>query len=183
MAVIVLSPVLFGDGTLSVGLLFVAIPVGIAVAIVSSLISSFTVMFVVPVMIVEDRALLAGWRRFWPTLVSQWKQYLSYAIVNFILSLATGIAASIGILIGAITLAIPLGIIGFIGVSLLDVVAIAEWAVIALVIFVAVFLFIALTLFISVPIQTFLRYYALLVLGDTNDEFDVISERRHTIRS
>lgn len=183
LVVVVLSPVLFGDGTVSVGLLFVAIPVGIVAAIVSGLVSSFTTMFVVPVMIVEDRTLLAGWRRFWPTLVGQWKQYLTYAIVNFILSIAVGIAATIAILIGAITLAIPLGIIGLFGVMALDVFALLGWAVIALVIASGIISFVIFALFVSVPIQTFLRYYALLVLGDTNDAFDVIAERRHAIRN
>lgn len=183
LAVLVLSPVLFGEGPFSVGLLFVTIPVGIVIAIVSGLVSSFTTMFVVPVMIVEDRTLLAGWRRFWPTLVAQWKQYVAYAVVNFILSIAVGIAATIAILIGAITLAIPLGIIGFFGVMVLDVFALVGWAVIALVIAIGIISFIIFALFVSVPIQTFLRYYALLVLGDTNDAFDVISEQRNEIRN
>jgi len=39
-----------------------------------------------------------------------------------------------------------------------------------------------LTLFVSVPVQTYLRYYALFVLGDTNDAFDVIADRRRAVR-
>ena len=38
-------------------------------------------------------------------------------------------------------------------------------------------------MFISVPIQTFLRYYGLLVLGEGDDDYDVITERRQAIRS
>jgi hypothetical protein len=31
-------------------------------------------------------------------------------------------------------------------------------------------------------VLTYLRYYALLVLGDTNDTFDLIPERRAAVR-
>jgi hypothetical protein len=34
-----------------------------------------------------------------------------------------------------------------------------------------------------VPLQTFLRYYALLVLGDVAPEFDVIPDTRAAIAS
>jgi hypothetical protein len=33
-----------------------------------------------------------------------------------------------------------------------------------------------------VPVQTYLHYYALLVLGDTNETFDLIKDRRTAIR-
>jgi hypothetical protein len=39
------------------------------------------------------------------------------------------------------------------------------------------------TLLVRVPFQTFLRYYALFVLGDTNPDFDVIPDARAAVRA
>jgi hypothetical protein len=56
----------------------------------------------------------------------------------------------------------------------------------ALVALVLAFMFVVvafvLMLLVQVPFQTFLRYYALLVLGDTNEAFDLIPERRRAVR-
>ena len=40
----------------------------------------------------------------------------------------------------------------------------------------------AVALFVAVPLQTYSRYYALFVLGDSEAEFDLIAERRNRIR-
>ncbi|MFB6186392.1 MAG: hypothetical protein ABEI86_05940 [Halobacteriaceae archaeon] len=177
-----LGPVLFGDGTPSFGLLFLAIPIFFLIAIVSGLLNGFTTAFVVPIMLLEDRGLLASWRRFWPTMTGQWKQYLAYAIGAFVLQIAGGLAATIVTLFVAVMIAIPLGIIGLIGFELLSILSVAGWVIIGIAVVLFVIALIILSLFISVPIKTFLRYYALLVLGDTNEAFDVVAERRQTIR-
>lgn len=182
LVVAVLSPVLFDRGDISLALLMLGIPAGIFLAIVGGLINGFTTMFVVPIMLVEERGVLSGWNRFWSTLTGQWKQYVAYAIVAFVLQIAGGIAASIATVIGALGIAIPLGIIGALGVGLLEVSQIAGWAVITIAILIFVLGLLGIVLFTAVPVQTFLRYYALLVLGDTNDDFDVISQRREAIR-
>lgn len=179
----VFTPVLFGDGGLSLGLLFLAISVFVILAIVSGLLNGFTTQFVVPIMIVEERGLLSAWRRFWPTLTGQWKQYVAYVIVRFVLQIAVGILTSIVTLLAALVIAIPLGIVGLVGFGLLSVVEVAGWAVIAVAIVLFVFAAVVISLFVAVPVQTYLRYYALLVLGDTNDAFDVIAERRRAIRA
>ena len=182
LGVVVLAPVVFDQGEFSLGLLFLAIPLGILLMIASGLINGFTTMFIVPIMMLEDRGVLSGWRRFWTTFTGQWKQYGAYALVAFVLQIAGGIAAGIATLIGALVIAIPFGIIGVLGFGLLQISQIAGWAVIALVAIFLVLGLIVLTLFVSVPVQTFIRYYALLVLGDTNEEFDIIPERRQTLR-
>jgi len=44
-------------------------------------------------------------------------------------------------------------------------------------------LLLLITNLIQVPLQAFLRYYAMLVLGDTDEELDPIPEVRGDIRS
>lgn len=73
------------DGAFSFGRLLATIPVFIVVSILSGLITGFTTMFVVPVMFGDERRVLSAWRRFWSTLTGQWKQYVAYAVVGFIL--------------------------------------------------------------------------------------------------
>lgn len=182
LALLALAPFVFENGRFSPGLLLLAVLVFVAVAILGGLINGFTTMFVVPIMVLEDRGLLSAWRRFWSTMTGQWKQYLAYAVMGFILQLAAGIAASIATLIAAIVVAIPFVVVGLAGAALLSVAELAGWAVIV----VAVVLFglavVALVLLVSVPLQSFLRYYALFVLGDTNEAFDLIPERRRAVR-
>ena len=176
------GPVLAGTGEPSIAAVLVAIPVFIAVAILAGLVNGFTTVFVVPVMIAEGSGVLAGWRRFWPTMRGQWKQYAVYAVMGFVLQIAAGIVAGIATLLALIVVAIPFVIFGLVGLGLLQAAAVAGWVVIGIA--VALFLLAALivSLFISVPVETFLRYYALFVLGDTDEELDLIAERRQAIR-
>ena len=178
----ILWPLLVGDGGFALGLVFLAIPVFVIVGIVSGLVGGFTTNFVVPIMLLEDRALLASWRRFWPTLTGQWKQYLAYAVVSFILQIAAGILASIATVFGALVVAIPLGIVGLVGVALLSVVEAVGWILIAVAALIFVLAIFVLGLLVAVPVQTYLRYYALFVLGDTEADFDLIAERREAVR-
>ncbi|KPN30121.1 hypothetical protein SY89_00843 [Halolamina pelagica] len=176
-------PLLTGNGSFSVILLLLAIGVAFVVAIVSSLVNGFTTQFVVPVMIAENRNVLAAWRRFWPTLTGQWKQYLVYVFVRFVLSIAVGLVVGIVTFVGMLILAIPFVIVGVGGVALLSVSEIAGGALIAITIALFVLLLFVLALLLSVPVQTFLRYYALLVLGDTEAAFDLVDEQRQAIRA
>jgi hypothetical protein len=182
LGVAVLAPVLAGTAGVSLALLAVAIPVAILVAIASGIAGGFTTVFVVPIMLAEDRGVLSAWRRFWPTMTGQWKQYAAYAVLGWVLQLVAGIAAGIATLLAAILIAIPIGILGLVGWGLLSVVEVAGWAVIAVAVVLFVLAMIVLSLLVSVPVQTFLRYYALFVLGDTNDAFDIIAERRAAVR-
>ncbi|MFD1600077.1 DUF7544 domain-containing protein [Halobellus rarus] len=178
----ILWPVFVGEAAVSVGLLFLAIPVFVVVSVISGLVGGFTTMFVVPVMIAEDRALLSAWRRFWSTLTGQWKQYAVYAVLSFVLQLVAGILSSIVTVLAAVAVAIPFGMVGLLGVGLLSVSEIAGWALIGLAVALFVIAVIVVGLFVAVPVQTYLRYYALLVLGDTEAAFDLIPERRAAIR-
>lgn len=182
LGAVVLAPVLFGTGELSLVWLPVVIVLGGGVAALSGLINGFTTVFVVPIMMVEERGLLSSWRQFWPVLTGQWRQYLVYAIAGFILQIAGGIAAIVATAIAALVVAIPLGIVGVLGAGLLSISQIAGWTVIAVAAALFVLALIIIVLFTAVPVQTFLRYYALFVLGDTDGSFDLIPARRRTVR-
>lgn len=183
LLVLALWPFLFGNGEISLVLLLSAIPLGFVLMFASGFVHAFTTMFVVPVMMVEDRGVIPAWRRFWPTMTGQWKEYLVYAVMAFVLQGAAGLAVGIVTGIGALVVAIPLAAVGLLGVGLLSVSGIAGWGVIALAIALFVLGVIVIALFVSVPVQTFFHYHALLVLGDTNGTFDLIPERRQAIRT
>ena len=178
-----LAPLIFGTGDPSIPLIALAAIVAVVVAIVSGLVAGFTTVFVVPVMIAEGSGVLAGWRRFWPTVRGEWKQYAVYVVMGFVLQIAAGIVAGIATFLALLVVAIPFVILGLVGFGLLGTAAVAGWVVIGIA--AALFLLAALvvTLFVAVPVQTFLRYYALFVLGDTNEDFDLIAERRAAVRA
>lgn len=182
LVVIALAPIIFDSGGLSIPLVVLAVLVFILVAILGGVINGFTTVFVVPVMMAEDVGVLAGWRRFWATMTGQWKQYGAYLIMGFVLQIAAGLISGIGTLILAVLLAIPFGIIALVGAGLLSVASIAGWILIGIAAVLFGLSVIAVALLVAVPVQTFLRYYALFVLGDTNEEFDLIAERRTAIR-
>lgn len=183
LAAVVLAPTLLGTAGASLVLLAVAVPVGVAVAVASGLVGGFTTAFVVPVMIVEECGLLAAWRRFWPTLTARWKQYAVYAVLGWILRLVAGIAAGIVTLLAAVAVAVPLGLLGLLGAGVIAVAGPVGWAVVGLAAVLFVLAMIAVSLLVAVPVRTYLRYYALFVLGDTNDAFDVIADRRRAVRA
>ncbi len=172
---------------LSLGLLVVLIPLFVLLAILVAAIDAFTANFVVPVMILNNVGVLAGWRRFWPTLTREWKQFGVYALVRVGLAVAAGLVASVvGGIVGALLVA-PVAVVGVVGVSVfggLDAVAASPVAVaiVALVVLAYVVLLVAVLAVIFVPIRTYLRYHALLVLGDAERDFDLIPELRREIR-
>ncbi|WP_435117979.1 DUF7544 domain-containing protein [Halolamina sp. C58] len=169
-------------GQFSVAVLLAAIGVALVVAMVSGLLTGFTTQFVVPVMVAEDRSVLGAWKRFWPTMVGEWKEYLAYAVLRIVLSIAVGILTGVVTGVGLLVLAIPLVVLGIAGGVLLSVSEIVGGAVLVFVVVLFVVATIVLSLLVAVPVQTYLRYYALLVLGDTEDAFDLVAERRRAIR-
>ncbi|ACV11999.1 conserved hypothetical protein [Halorhabdus utahensis DSM 12940] len=154
---------------------------GLVVGIPVALANGFTTEFVVPIMLREDRGVLAAWRRFWPTLTEQWTEYGAYVLVAFGLHIVTGIAGSIVLGLVAVALLVPFAIVAvLVGVGVLQggVLTAASIAVLAgLLIAYLLVVFVAAAV-IYVPIRVFHRQFALLVLGDTNAEFDVLADRR-----
>lgn len=178
-----LAPVLMGNSEFSFGIFGLALFGIVAVSLVGGFVQGFTTEFVVPIMILKGGGVLAGWRRLWPTLAGEWKEYAGYVLMRIVLQIAVGILLGIVLAIGAVILAIPFGVVGFLGYTLVSSQAILGWAIVALAVVLFIVTFLVISLFASVPVQTFLRYYALLVLGETNVEFDLIPERRSLIQS
>jgi hypothetical protein len=157
------------------------LPVVFLVSLVYGLVSGFTTAFVVPLMIQNDSGVLAAWRRLWRSIKAEWKQYLAYAVIGFLLTIAAGFLASIVLGLIVIVLLIPFAIVAgitHVAISLSSTVGFAVLIGLA-VLFVAVM--IVLSALVQVPIVTYLRYYALLVLGEIEESFDIIPEQRAAI--
>lgn len=151
----------------------------VGVFVLVSIVDSFTTAFVVPAMLVRGSGVLDSWRAFWPTLTGQWKQYLAYAIAVIVLNVALGIVFFVLFALAAVVLLIPFGIL-VAGIALLAEPILLPVGIVLGVLFVLGLVIVALVL--QVPIQTYLRYYALLILGDTNGQLDPIPEIRDAVR-
>lgn len=160
----------------------VLVVLGIAAVLVfllTAVIDAVTTAFVVPIMLLRGSGLLDGWRTFWPTVTGQWVQYLAYLIGAFVLNIALGVVFALLLGLTAIVLLVPLGIV-VAGTAFLAEPLLFPVAVVCGLLFVGGLLLAGLLL--QVPLQTYLRYYALLILGDTNDRLDPIPELRDRIR-
>lgn len=176
-----------GEPRVSLGLLAVFVPLLILLGMLVAAVDVFTTHFVVPVMIARNVGVLAGWRRFWPTLTREWKQYGVYALVRVGLAVVIGVLASVvGGIVAAVLFA-PLVVAGVVGAPALGGSEALFSNPLALALAIAALVGYLLTLgaalaVVFVPVQTYVRYHALVVLGDTNREFDLIPELRREIR-
>jgi len=176
-----------GGPEFSLGLFVLLIPLLALLGFLVAAIDAFTTNFVVPVMILKNVGVIGGWRRFWPTLTREWKQYGVYALVRVVLAFAVGLVASaVGAIVGALLVA-PLAVAGAVAIPALGGLdaflsnPVAVGVVVLLALAYLVLLMAALAV-VFVPVRTYLRYHALLVLGDTDREFDLIPELRREIR-
>ncbi|MFW5950351.1 MAG: DUF7544 domain-containing protein [archaeon] len=165
------------DPAIPLATFLVGIPVVFIVSVLYALVSSFTTVFVVPLMVQADSGVLAAWRRLWGSIKTAWKQYLAYVVIAFLLTIAAGIIASIAVGTIAIVLLVPVLV-----VAAITHVTVSLWSTVGIVVSVALALLFGLaTLAVwtlaQVPVVTYLRYYALLVLGDIEVSFDVLSDR------
>jgi hypothetical protein len=189
IAVFALTAFLLGPAVL---LLLLGIPVLIVYYVVIGLVGGFTTMFVVPLMLAEDRGVLSGWRRLWPAVRSNLKEFAAYAFMGFVLNIASGFVVGFGALFAGLLLAIPFGVV-FGGLFFLlggpaaiagagiTVTAGLVAGVVGVLLFVVCFL-VGLG-YVQAPLQAFLRYYAVLVLGDVAPDLDPIAEVRREIRA
>jgi hypothetical protein len=171
----------WGSAT-AIGLILLAVPLFLASLLASGLVLGFTNMFVVPVMLAEEHGVIAGWRRLWPTLTGAWKEYLVYLVVSVLLGFAIGIAAGFLMLLILVVIGIPFAVVGIPLVFVLGLGGVGGLVALVLGLMYVVVVFVV-TLLVRVPFQTFLRYYALFVLGDTNPDFDVIPDARAAVRA
>ncbi|MFC7098928.1 DUF7544 domain-containing protein [Halobaculum marinum] len=179
------APLLLGGSEpgISVVSILLLVPVLGVLALVTGLVDGFTTVFVVPIMVLEDRTVLGAWGRLWPTITANPWQFLAYVVASVILNVVVGIAVALAIGIAAVLLLIPFGILGGIGVLLLSVL---EPLGIGLLVVAGILFGVSLLVaaaFVQVPAVAYLRYYALLVLGDIESSFDLIPERRAAVRA
>ncbi len=166
-------------------LLVILSPLLVVLAAGLWLLGLFTDEFVVPVMVAEDAGVIEGWRAFWPHLRAEAKQYGMFAVVRALLGIAGGTLAGLGFAVVAVVVAIPLLIVGVIGLIVLtgvigsDLLAIL-WVVGLFAVF-AVGVVVVGTVAIQVPIRTYLRYYSLFVLGSITPSYDLVDEMRAEI--
>ncbi|WP_226005793.1 DUF7544 domain-containing protein [Natrinema salinisoli] len=147
-------------------LALLAIPIYLVYAVVNR----FTTVFVAPTMLQEDAGVVAAWKRFRRTLTANWKEYLVYLLLVWVVQLGFGIALGVIFFIGFFILAIPLILIAFIPIIGIFI------------IFLAIPFVLLLSSLIQVPFVVYLRYYALLVLGDTDAELDLVPDQRARVR-
>ena len=164
------------------GILPVAIVFFLGIALVQGLATGFTNMFVVPMMLTSDRGLLGSWKRLLGSIRRNVKQYLAYIAFSIVLSIGVGIVGTVLGVIAILLLAIPFVLVAAVCWFGLGGghVALALLAVILVFFVLSLFL---VTNLIQVPLQAFLRYYAMLVLGDTDEPLDPVPEVRSDIRA
>ncbi|MDB2223422.1 hypothetical protein PM023_01880 [Halorubrum ezzemoulense] len=172
-------PVLTGrDPARSATAFLVGIPVLALISAGYALVSGFTTAFVVPLMIQSDSGVVAAWRRLWPSVRAAWKQYLAYVAVAFLLTVATGVVVSIAVALVAFALLVPV----LVAVAIVHAtVSVTSPLGLALLVPLAVLFGVALLVvgtLSQVPVVTYLRYYALLVLGDIEESFDILADGR-----
>lgn len=169
-------------GLFAILLAVVLVPFLLVVAVTLWVGLRFTADFVVPIMLLDDAGILTGWRTFWPALVDGWKQYGIYAAVRLLLGIGAGILAGLGFVVVGIVLAIPFGLVGIVLYLVVGVAAGLSSAVftalLALGLLYLIAFVVAAMTFVQVPIQTYLRYYSLFVLGRITPRFDAVEPLR-----
>ena len=163
-------------------LLLFGIPLVLLVGLLYALVASLTTAFVVPIMIETDGGVIASWHRLWVSIRTHPKQYLAYVAVGFVLTVAAGFLASIVVGVAAVVLLTPFAILAVPVIFFLSLSSTAALVTLGVAgVLFAGSLFV-LWLFVQVPVVTYLRYYALLVLGDIEPSLDPVPERRAAVR-
>lgn len=181
--VLVFGPLFFETGAgFSVGLFLLGLPLLFVLFVLYGVVASFTTVFVVPIMVLADCGVLAGWRRLWTSIRRNWKEYLVYAILAFVLTIALGMIASIVIGLAGLFLLIPLGGLALVTHLTISVTSTAGLAIIAVLALLFVLALMTAWAIVQVPIVVYLRYYALLVLGDVAEGLDLIPDQRAAVR-
>jgi hypothetical protein len=162
--------------------LLAVVPLAVALVVLDRL----TVAFVVPIMFVDDRSLMAGWRAFLPTLRDEWDQYAAYLLVAGTLGVAVAVAGGLLAALLAVGFAVPFSAFGAaVAAALvergLSAATVGRVVAVALAVpYLAVVL--GTILLVHVAPVAYLRYIALFVLGDTAGRFDPIPQVRAAIR-
>jgi len=165
--------------------LFSILPVAIVfflvIAVVQGLVTGFTNVFVVPMMLTGDRGLLGSWKRLLGSMRRHVKQYLAYLAFSIVLAIGVGIVGSVVSIVATLLVAIPFVLVGAVLWFALGQGTVAL-ALIGIVVLLFVLVLLLVTSLVQVPLQAFLRYYAMLVLGDVDEPLDPLPEVRSDVR-
>lgn len=145
---------------------------GVGIALFVGVLLDFTVSFVAPVMLLEDRGVISGWQRFWPTLKTAYKQYALYVVLNWLLNLMAGILLGITVLVIGLVMILGAAIPAVIVATFADVVGGVLFVLLGLL---GVLVLLVSLLSIQILFKIYFRYYSLLILRKTNTEFDLVS--------
>jgi hypothetical protein len=175
-----LFPVLLGTGVeLALVLLLAAIPFLLLLAFVVGIVNGFTSAFVVPVMLADDCGVLDGWRTLWPSLTDETVEYIGFAVINYVIRLVSGTAATVVLGVTALVLLVPVALVVFGVLAVLSatpgLLVAATFVVVGAVYLAALF---AVWAIVLVPVESYHRYHALLVLGDILPGYDLVADRR-----
>ena len=166
------------DGV-TAGLVLLLALIALLVVLLYVIARRFTTVFVTAVMLKEDRGVISAWRRFWPTLTDNWKEYTVYLLLIWIVQLAVGFAVAFLGLFGIVFFGLLFGAPAYALISLAGDVGFVLGILVAIV---GVITIILLWLLIDVPVQSYYRYYGLLILGDTNADLDIVADQRARVR-
>jgi hypothetical protein len=165
----------------SLGLLVVG---AIGIAVVYGLVNGFTNVFVVPMMVSQERGLVDGWKQLWGSLATEPKQYLAYVFFSVVLAIGVSIIGTIAGVVAALVVAVPFGIVGaIVGFGLFTVSQAAGWIGAGIVFLLYLLVLLVVANLIKAPLQSFLRYYAMLVLGDIDETMDPLPAVRADLRN
>ncbi|MDS0219915.1 hypothetical protein NDI54_00945 [Haloarcula sp. S1AR25-5A] len=163
------------------GLSGVLIAVFAVLAISYSLVFGFTSVFVVPLMTADGDGVLSGWSRLWGSMKNQPKQYLAYLFFSIVLQIGVGIVGAILGIVAFLAVLIPFGLVAAaLYLALHNTVGVVLAGIVGLL---GLLVLLVISALIQVPLTTFLRYYAMLVLGDIDADLDPIPEVRSAIRA
>ena len=151
----------------------------VAIGLVYGVVMRLTTDFVVPVMLLEECGIRAGWSRFFRALKSSPAEYVVYlvlaTIIQWVASIAIGILAAITFIVLLIPAAIVFVIALFLGpLAIPLLVVLVVGLVLAMVLVYSLY---------NMPVVVYIRYYALLLLGDTEGDLDLIPGQRQWVRA
>ncbi len=152
---------------------------GIAALIGWWIVDTLTTAFVVPIMLGAHCGPISAWTRFGSSMASNWVGVLAFLCVAWVVGVILWVfLAIIGFFVTVFGL---LGVVAL-GVALESVSASPEVFVFA-VLLVGYVVYEYVVALIRAPVQSYVRYYALLLLGDTESSLDLIPEQRAAVRA
>ncbi|TYT63638.1 DUF7544 domain-containing protein [Natrialba swarupiae] len=179
----VLLALVFGDvgdiGDLAFPLILSILFVGVFGYVVLWVVYTLTTAFVVPVMALEDRGPIGAWRTVAATIRSNVGGTAAFLAVAWVIGFCLWVVFAIG---GFFVSMIGLLVFGLPSMMLLDgdqglaiLVGVAG--------IVAYLVYLYIRSFVEAPVRSYVRYYALLILGDTDGSLDLIPDQRRAVRS